>query len=70
MELSSSSCSLLAALFEMLGQISLYVTNTTIAKLYLTKKLSQIEGNGRKFSHKELSNSVISYIFEQCVASA
>ena len=33
MELSSSSCSLLAALLEMLGQISLYVTYTTIAKL-------------------------------------
>ena len=40
-----------------------YLTDDAIAKLKCDVKFSQIEGNGRKFRHIKLSNSVISYIF-------
>ena len=39
---------------------SLHETDDAIAKLYVTLKFPSIEGNGRKLSHIELSNSVIS----------
>ena len=45
-------------------RISLYVTDDAIAKLHICDvKFSQIEGNGRKLRHIQLSNSVISYLF-------
>ena len=54
-------------LLEKCWRISLYFfTNDAIAKLYTVcdVKFRQIEvGNGRKFCHIELSNSVISQIF-------
>ena len=49
-----------ATQLEFFWRISLYLTNDTIAKLYVTHiKFCQIEINGRKFRHIELSNSVI-----------
>ena len=44
---------------EIIWLISLYVTDGAIAKLFVTI-FRQIEGNGKKFSHIELSISVIS----------
>ena len=49
------------ALTEKFWYISLYVT--LYCKDLCDEKVRQIEGNGRKFSHKELSKSVLSYIF-------
>ena len=41
-----------AALSEKFWRISLYVTDDTIAQIYVCdEKFSQIEGNGRKFGH-------------------
>ena len=48
------------ALLEKFWRISLYLTDA-IAKLYVCDvKFYQIEGNGKKFSHIQLSNSLIS----------
>ena len=44
---------------EKFWRISLYVTNDAKTKLYRDKKISQKEGNGRKFSHIEPSISLI-----------
>ena len=51
-------------LLEKFRQISLYVTeDAPYCKALCDEKFSQMEGNGRKFSHIELSNIFISYIF-------
>ena len=52
---------LLYTLWEKFWQISLYLTDDAITKLYICDvKCCQIEGNGRKFRPIELSNSIIS----------
>ena len=56
-ELSSR---LYPTLLEKCSRVSQYLTDNAIAKLYIcNEKFCQIEGNGRKFHHIELSNSVI-----------
>ena len=50
-------------LLERFWRISLHVTDDAIAKLYMCDvECSQMEGNGRKFCHIELRNSVISVL--------
>ena len=45
-------------------QILLYVTDDAIAKFFVTKNVSQIEGKGGTFSHMELSVDVIGQLIK------
>ena len=42
----------------------LYVTDDALAKFFVTKNVSQIEGKGGTFSHTELSVDVIGQLIK------